>query len=262
MEDKTQTCPGCSKHCDLTAPRCSIGKAFAKTGQLPGCKGHKHKHGHDAILSLDAPCARGHHHGHGLGDGHGGACLHAQGEAATAEHAQPATMEERLIDSLNRLAHALRHGDEFRGGQGKLLTLLRQNGTLTQHELKELVDVRAGSLSEVLGKLEESGYIVRTPNVLDRRRVDIVLTEAGTAAAVAEEERRAANRDGLFGSLTEDEQAQLIALLEKLGADWAAQGREMHSHHCGHGKHACGEHGCHEHKHEHEHKHRHRHKHD
>lgn len=252
MDDQNRHCPGCGKHCELTAPQCATGEAFAKTGVLPLDKGHcKHKHHHHGEFGGEG-CGHGHHHEGGHECRRGGA---VDGDA----QAEPLTMEERLINNLHRLAHALRHGAESRGGQGRILLLLRKSGGLSQHELMELVDVRSGSLSEVLGKLEENGYILRMQNEVDRRRVDIALTDAGMEAAIAEERRIDENRTGLFGSLTEDEQAQLVALLEKLSTDWAAQGRDMHRHHCGHGKHECDEHGHHGHKHKHEHEHHHHH---
>jgi DNA-binding MarR family transcriptional regulator len=268
MEKQHQVCPGCGKHCDLTAPQCSIGETFAKTGALPP-EGKHCKHKHDGCH--DGPHGGGHEHGlhRGAGcgcDGHG---WRESGRGEMSE--EPLTMEDRLIGNLHRLAHALRHGAESRGGQGKLLLLLHKSGGLSQHELMELVDVRAGSLSEVLGKLEESGYIERRQNETDRRRIDITLTDVGTQAAQAEETRVNENRRGLFGTLTEAEQEQLVALLEKLSADWDVQGRDMHRHcghehhgtggHCGHGHHddGCGHkhgHGCEGHGH-HEHKHHH-----
>jgi DNA-binding MarR family transcriptional regulator len=282
MQEKPQVCPGCRKQCDLTAPRCSVGKKFAKTGILPLTGKHgKHKlegcHVH-GLVSADIPRHSHHHPHHGecrgpLGD-------FARQDAPQGVQGEPPTPEERLIGHLHRLSHALRHGAESRGGQGRLLLLLYKAGGLSQHELMELVDVRAGSLSEVLGKLAESGLIERTQNAEDRRRIDITLTEAGAQAAMAEEARVNANRRGLFGTLTDEEQAQLIALLEKLSTDWDVQGRDMHRHHSGHDSHGCEghdghHHGCdgHEghhhghscgghdgydcHKHKHKHKHRH-----
>lgn len=42
MEEKN-VCPGCEKHCDLSAPSCGRGREFARTGVLPE---HNHKEGH------------------------------------------------------------------------------------------------------------------------------------------------------------------------------------------------------------------------
>ena len=240
MDHQHLVCPGCGKHCDLTAPQCSVGETFAKTGTLPlGGKHCRHKQDgcHDG--SHGEGCRHSHHHEHGEGCGKHGWPEPERGDAGTPD-ALP-TLEDRLIGNLHRLAHALRHGAESRGGQGKLLLLLYKTGGLTQHELMEMVDVRAGSLSEVLGKLEEGGYIERKQNEADRRRVDITLTDVGKQAAQAEETRVSEHRRGLFGTLNEAEQEQLVALLEKLSADWDVQGRDMHRH-CGHERHGGGEH--------------------
>jgi hypothetical protein len=66
MSEETKTCPCCPRGCDLSAPHCSRGEEYAKTGVIPkredggkngnaGEHGHGHGYGHD----------HGHVHGHG-----------------------------------------------------------------------------------------------------------------------------------------------------------------------------------------------------
>ena len=87
--------------------------------------------------------------------------------------------EEQMVIKLHKVHYGLRHNAESRGGQGRILSLLLRRGGISQRELMDIVSVRAGSLSEVLGKLEENGWISRAPNEEDRRRADISLTPGG-----------------------------------------------------------------------------------
>lgn len=147
--------------------------------------------------------------------------------------------EEQLVIRLHKVHFGLRHNAESRGGQGRILSLLLKSGGITQRELMDIVSVRAGSLSEVLGKLEDSGYITRSPNEEDRRRVDIALTPEGEAAAREADESRAAGRQAFFSPLSDEEKAQLNGLLDKLSAaiEWPEEGERRR------GRHACGKQG-------------------
>ena len=68
-------------------------------------------------------------------------------------------------------------------GQGLVLSVLKQFPEISRKDLGNKVDISRQSLTELLGKMEESGYITRTPMESDRRNLVIRLTEAGHAAA-------------------------------------------------------------------------------
>lgn len=119
-----------------------------------------------------------------------------------------------LLRLVHQCAHRLSASEKYRG-QGRLLNLLRERGTLTQRELIELTGRRSATLSEQLEKMEKSGYLTRQKNQQDRRNVDVTLTDLGREAALearADRERRA----GVFDGLTPREREELTALLEKL----------------------------------------------
>ncbi len=151
--------------------------------------------------------------------------------------------DHTLFHLLRRSGFVMRHMADERGGQKRILGILKRRGAMTQRELTEILDVRSGSASEILSKIESAGLIVRTPNEEDQRTMDIVLTQAGeTAAREAENESEARIHD-MFSSLTEEEKAQLSLLLGKLDEDW--QKRFPHSPrrpHGPHGPHRRGEH--------------------
>lgn len=128
---------------------------------------------------------------------------------------------KKLILNFRSISHTMRKLYEGRGSQKRVLILIREaGGTITQRELTERLGIQPGSASELIGKLEKAGLIVRTVNETDRRTVDIVLSEAGSAAARQAAEDREKRHEEMFSCLSEEEKETLTALLEKINASW------------------------------------------
>ena len=226
INKNNNTCPGCGRHCDLSAPHCPTGREYAETGKLPENGGHHHHH----------------HEGHENGEHHG--------------HHDIANMDsnERLLHSLRMVSRTLNYSAEPTGGQDRVLAILAEKGTTGQKELMDTLSVKAGSLSELLGKLENAGLIAREKNEEDHRAMNVTLTEQGRKRAEETKAQRGDGKSDMFSALTEDEKAQLTALLDKLAQDWrhryGGHGRgHEHEHHHSH------ESGGHRHGHPHEHHH-------
>ncbi len=111
-------------------------------------------------------------------------------------------------------------------GQGRVLSILKMQPTIGQKQLSYLLDMRQQSLSELLAKLEKSGFIERAPSEDDRRAAIITLTDKGRAATDGAE-TPAAERAGVFDALTDDERALLAPLLDKVIAALEAEIGEM-----------------------------------
>lgn len=97
-----------------------------------------------------------------------------------------------------------------------LHALAGRGGGATPSELAADLKMAPASVTGRLEGLEQRGYLVRTPSTADRRRVDVVLTDAGRAAwhaaidVVGDEERR------LLSALDPAERATLAALLRRI----------------------------------------------
>jgi DNA-binding MarR family transcriptional regulator len=131
--------------------------------------------------------------------------------------------EERLMDQIRACAHTLRHRKQ---GQQRILTILREHGGMTQQKLREVLDVRSASVSEILAKVEADGFVLRSHQEADKRSMDVTLTEAGHAEAARIEARRGDYGRELFSCLAAEEKALLSSLLEKLLVHWRTQGFE------------------------------------
>ena len=135
------------------------------------------------------------------------------------------TNEQDLLEKFNQLTWLLRRGMighlRERGpmgapyqGQGRILSLLKLTPEISQKELAHILNIRSQSLGELLVKLERSGYITRTPSEVDRRGMDIRLTESGKA--VSEKGVEPEHQEAFFDCLNEEEQTTLSDYLERL----------------------------------------------
>lgn len=123
----------------------------------------------------------------------------------------------RFNTLMHRYGHHVRReaglfGDPRRG-QGRVLSLLKMKPEISQKDLAYLLDMRPQSLGELLGKLEKSGLITRTPSETDRRVMIVKLTPEGEMAAEPAETNR---WDDIFGALDEDEKEQMSVYLKRL----------------------------------------------
>ena len=88
-----------------------------------------------------------------------------------------------------------------------------------QKELAERAEINASSTSEVVNKLEDDGYIVRTVDETDKRATILKLTDLGQARAAEIQEEREGFMEAIFAKLTDDEKETLSAILDKILSD-------------------------------------------
>lgn len=133
------------------------------------------------------------------------------------------SLTERFI-TLSRLFIQKHHQtgashlqDPYRG-QGRILSLLKMEPEMSQKKLSYLLGIRPQSMGELLAKLEQSGYITRTPSAEDRRAMDIKLTSEGAKAVASIEQNRAQElaADEMFQCLNKEEQQILAGYLDRL----------------------------------------------
>ena len=102
-------------------------------------------------------------------------------------------------------------------GRERLLVLIgKSEGGVRQKDLLEKVHIGAPAMSELINKLEDDGYIVRTVDPADRRATLLSLTEKGAARAAEVEDERALRFKSAFAALSDKEKEALSAILDKL----------------------------------------------
>lgn len=142
-------------------------------------------------------------------------------------------LQRLLRKSGHFMAHRSRHGES----RFYILALLEKNEGINQKELAELLDIKSGSLSEILSKMEAKGFISRIQDEEDRRNMKVQLSESGKEILSEMRAKKEEEREKMFSSLSEEEKEQMIQSLEKLVNSWKesikedGEGKYRHGHH-------------------------------
>lgn len=136
--------------------------------------------------------------------------------------------DDKLIKNFRNLGHTIRFAFGGKGSQERILSVLYKKGNMTQRELTEHIGIQPGSASEVIGKLENAGWILRTPSSTDRRTADIELTDSGRIKAGEAIRRRSIRHQEMLSCLSEEEKEVLLTLTEKLNEDWNRRYGDLH----------------------------------
>ncbi len=120
---------------------------------------------------------------------------------------------------LARRLRAERAVDSMSDGQFAVLAAITVHGPHTLGELAERERVSAPSMNRTVNCLEESGYLSRTPDSEDRRKVIIDLTDSGHAVVDETVRRRDRWLVDVLEELDEDQRgilAQAATIMSEL----------------------------------------------
>ena len=131
--------------------------------------------------------------------------------------------DQGLSDLFWSVARRLRHqGREtlepwkVTPSQSRALNVLERHGALRPGELAEHLRIAPRSATEVVDDLQERGLVERRPDPADRRATLVALTAAGAEVSAAIRTARQAEADRFFGSLSEQDRAELTRILRTL----------------------------------------------
>ncbi|MEO8492623.1 MarR family transcriptional regulator [Pseudomonas sp.] len=123
--------------------------------------------------------------------------------------ARAALLKDRIIDT-----HMEPHG--VTAAQFKVLIIIAQFDINTPAELCRNLSLDSGSMTRMLDRLEQKGLIARKRSELDRRQVQVVLTEDGQRLADMLPHIGAQAMNELAGALAPGELQTLEAILTKI----------------------------------------------
>jgi len=139
------------------------------------------------------------------------------------EHAAPALLMAKptwLITQLSAQAHRLVASHlanvGARGYHFRLLAALAESGPTSQASLGRHAEMDRSDVTAAVAELAADGFVERTADADDRRRNVITITVAGWARLRRLDEVLNGVQDELLASLSSDERATLVALLERL----------------------------------------------
>ena len=115
-------------------------------------------------------------------------------------------LEGMYMAVARMMGHEVRR--RFGMSQDRIIAILKENGgTMSQRTLQRLLDIKPGSISEILSKMEEKGLIERSKDDEDKRASLITLIS---------EEETMEERPSFFEMLSEEEKESLKAILNKI----------------------------------------------
>lgn len=122
---------------------------------------------------------------------------------------------DRLLAGIDQ---ALRHHRLSRAGREALAVLDGAGQPLSPTAIAERLIVTTASVTSLLDTLERRGLVERRPDPTDRRRLLIVITQAGKALVDQFLPEVVALQTAALATLTEAQRRQLVALLASVGA--------------------------------------------
>lgn len=141
---------------------------------------------------------------------------------AAADVRTDAALAGALRDAIGRLGRRMRHQaphPELSLGQLAALRSLERHGPMTPGELAAHEKVQPPSMTRIVARLEELGYLTRAPHPGDRRQVVVTISANGFALLDDDRRRRDAWVAQRLRGLTPEEVAALrkaLPVLEKL----------------------------------------------
>ena len=139
-------------------------------------------------------------------------------------HAENGPYPDELADAFFGVAHTLRRFSDARFRDTKLsmarLKVLRElmEGATRIGELSVCLDVAARTMTSTVNGLERDGLVKRRPDPVDGRATMVAITPRGRRAYDDGWAIRTAAMGEAFAVLDGRERAQLLAVLDKLGA--------------------------------------------
>ena len=134
-------------------------------------------------------------------------------------------MSSKIIDQINLLQNQLNVvlaskyesliDNQLTAKQVLILELIR-SGVTSSTEIAQHAQVSTSAISQLLNKLEKQGYITRTINQENRRKIEIALAEKSIHyfEQIAHLEKEI--NENIYGQLPPEDLAALVKILEKL----------------------------------------------
>ncbi|QFG31224.1 MarR family transcriptional regulator [Pseudomonas umsongensis] len=120
-----------------------------------------------------------------------------------------ALLKDRIIDT-----HMEPHG--ITAAQFKVLIIMAQFGVDSPGELCRYLSLDSGSMTRMLDRLEQKGFLARQRSEADRRQIQLVLTDEGQKLADLLPGIGTEAMNELAGAITPEELKTLESILKKI----------------------------------------------
>lgn len=123
-------------------------------------------------------------------------------------------LEQLIYELFQKLYLEKRNSGQI--SQGKILKILYKKGDISQKEMQGILNVKSGTISEYINKLENKELLVRKNDENDRRKRVLHLTDKGKKDVEAFTDDYKKEVMQLFSVLSDNEKLELERILKKL----------------------------------------------
>ena len=129
-------------------------------------------------------------------------------------------LSARGVSDLHRAGHFLHFKAKGRRMRRLTLQLLSEKGPLPQKQVQEILQIKSGSVSEMLLKMEKEHLVEKVRDEHDRRSFLLQATDEGRAEALRLQAVYEKKMSRMMDCFSEEELEELCTSLEKLYRHW------------------------------------------
>lgn len=125
-----------------------------------------------------------------------------------------------ILRSLHACGRYIHYNMEGASGRTRILRVLYCKDQYFQKDLQEYLGIKAGSMSELVSKMEQEGLLLRTKYKKDGRQIILSLTEKGKKEGKSLDHSFKKNLEESLSCLSEGEKEGLKNYLDKILNHW------------------------------------------
>ncbi len=140
------------------------------------------------------------------------------------------TKDEELLVALRKIIRAIdMHSRKLNkdvgltGPQLMILQNVGRSGGVMVKEIAETINLSSATVTSVLDRMEARELVTRVRSTVDKRKVEVYLTDSGKAALATAPLPLQENFTNKFNELEDWEQSQMVATLQRIATMMNAQ---------------------------------------
>ena len=125
---------------------------------------------------------------------------------------------KKISEKLEKRANEARGEDGITCSQGKVLFFLRKNSEkeVTLRDIEKFLDCSHATVSGLVARLVEKGFVTVEVNALDKRAKTVRLTDKAREHYLVVQKRREEHEKKFLAGFSDAEREQLLEYLERL----------------------------------------------
>lgn len=127
-------------------------------------------------------------------------------------------LAEELLENMPKLSKipTQKNADRFIRGEMLALDYLYHHGAATPGEISAEMDISTARTAKLVAVLEAKGFITRMPDSEDKRKICVMLTDAGAAHIESHKQHVLASASAMLSDLGEKDAAEYVRITKRI----------------------------------------------